>query len=75
VSGSGTMRWRTTHGDKVTVYEASCPHCSTDHLEYRFRVQAANGEIVATGSEGYTRKAAAITAAERHHPRVTEETS
>lgn len=69
-------KWTTNHGDTVTVYEVAKPclreHCAVYHREYRYRVQAANGEIVATGSEGYTRKSAAVTAAERHHPRIGE---
>ena len=71
-----SIKWQTNHGDTVTVYEAakSClrDNCAVLHREYRYRVQAANGEIVATGSEGYTRKTAAIEAAERHHPKVEQ---
>jgi uncharacterized protein YegP (UPF0339 family) len=58
------IKWRTTGGDAVEVYAA------TAHREYRYRVRAANGEIVEQGSEGYTRKAAAVEAAGRHHPQV-----
>lgn len=67
-------KWTTNGGDRVEVYatESRClrTDCTTAHREYRYRVIAANGEIVEQGSEGYTRKAAAIEAAERHHPRV-----
>jgi hypothetical protein len=67
-------KWRTTGGDAVEVYEAPAPclrpECNTAHREYRYRVRAANGEIVEQGSEGYTRKAAAVEAAGRHHPQV-----
>jgi hypothetical protein len=68
------IKWRTTGGDAVEVYAtpARClrTECTTAHREYRYRVRAANGEIVEQGSEGYTRKAAAVEAAGRHHPQV-----
>ena len=57
--------WRTNHGDEVEVYPASDG--------WRYRVTATNGEIVATGSEAYTRRAGAVEAAERHHPPVGDE--
>lgn len=66
-------KWRTNHGDTVEVYAtaAAClrPECTTAHREYRYRIRAANGEIVEHG-EAYSRKADAIEAAGRHHPRV-----
>ena len=68
------IKWPTNGGDVVEVYATPTrclrTECTTAHREYRYRVRAANGEIVEQGSEGYTRKAAAVTAAERHHPRV-----
>lgn len=71
------ITWPTAGGDKVEVYATATTclrtECTIAHREYRYRVRAANGEIVETGSEGYTRKAAAIEAAERHHPRVEAE--
>jgi len=67
-------RWTTTGGDTVEVYESptTClrDDCDVAHREFRYRVTAANGEIVEQWSEGYTRKGAATQAAERHHPRV-----
>lgn len=56
--------WTTVLGDTVEVYETGFGALR----EFRFRVQAANGEIVATGSEGYTRKSAAAEAARRYFP-------
>jgi hypothetical protein len=68
------VKWPTSGGDTVEVYETAITclrdDCAVYHREYRYRVTAANGEIVEQGSEGYTRKAAAVAAAERHHPRV-----
>jgi len=66
-----TVTWTTTHGDTVEVYVSGQPEGHTRDA-YRFRVRAANGEIVATGSEGYTRKAIAVEAALRHHPRLAD---
>jgi hypothetical protein len=56
------VAWATTHGDIVMVWEAR-PE------DWRWHVTAGNHEIGDRG-EGHTRKAAAIEAAERHHPRV-----
>ena len=39
-----------------------------DAGEWRWVKRAANGEIVADSSEGYTRKADALEAARREHP-------
>ena len=67
------MKWLTNHGDTVEIYTgpASClrENCVVAHLEYRYRVVAANGEIVESG-EGYVRRVDAVAAAERHHPRL-----
>jgi uncharacterized protein YegP (UPF0339 family) len=54
------ITWTTTHGDEVEVYEAADGH--------RYRVRAANGEIVEQSSEPYTRWDAARDAAQRHYP-------
>lgn len=54
--------WVTTHGDVVTVWEASPD-------DWRWHVTARNGEVVEHG-EGHTREADAVRAALRHHPRV-----
>jgi uncharacterized protein YegP (UPF0339 family) len=54
------ITWTTTHGDEVEVYESGDGH--------RYRVRAANGEIVEQSSEAYTRWEAARDAAQRHHP-------
>lgn len=56
--------WPTVHGDTVEVYSTG--------TEFRWRVQAANGEIVGQG-EGHTRLSSAVDAAERHHPPVDSE--
>lgn len=74
------VQWFTTHGDRVSVYESHhwvrMEMHSMGHEErvitWRYRIQARNGQIVEAGSEGYTRKSAAIKAARRHHPEVTE---
>lgn len=52
--------WPTEHGDTVEVYE-------TEDREFRWRVQARNGEIVGSG-ESHTSPWTAIEAATRHHP-------
>ena len=70
------MKWLTNHNDTVEVYasDLDCLRegCVVQHREFRYRVVAANGEIVESG-EGYIRKADAVTAAVRHHPRVEVE--
>lgn len=68
------ITWPTLHGDTVEVYESEIGDGTIAHpLEegWRYRVRSANRKIVETGSEGYTRKHAAIKAARRHHPEVT----
>ena len=72
---SPDVEWRTTHGDRVEVYATEVLHDTSPEwlTTWRYRVRAANNRIVETGSEGYTRRAAAITAALRHHPRVEVE--
>jgi hypothetical protein len=68
--------WTTTHGDTVEVYgrwwnELDIVAGTSKRVErFRYRVQARNGEIVEQGSEAYTTAAAAIEAAQRHHPRL-----
>lgn len=62
---SGAEQWATNHGDTVEVYEAPDG--------WRYHVWAGNGEIIEQGSEAYTRRGTAITAAERNHPRVVAE--
>jgi hypothetical protein len=61
--------WTTNHGDSVEVYSTVVESNVGAHLEWRYRVRAANGEIVESG-ESYTRRSAVYEAAERHHPRV-----
>lgn len=56
--------WSTTHGDTVEVYEADDGP--------RYRVKARNGETVEQSSEAYASFAAAVEAAERHHPVLAE---
>lgn len=71
---NGEVTWTTTAGDHVEVYRQplTCYRegCTVQHRAFRYRIQAANGEIVEQGSESYTRRSAAIEAALRHHPRV-----
>ena len=72
--GAEMITWTTSHGDTVEVYQSDDPCRSsgclaTDHASWRYRVRARNQKIVEQGSEGYTRKTAAIQAAKRHHPR------
>lgn len=57
--------WKTTHGDTVEVYEAG-------NGEYRWRIQAGNGEVVEQG-ESHPVPWNAIAAAERHHPPVASD--
>lgn len=77
------ITWQTKHGDTVEVYysptfedvavEDAAGFIDMVEIQkpgWRFRIRAANNKIVEQGSEGYTRKTAAIRAAERHHPRV-----
>ena len=70
------VTWTTQHGDVVEVYRLSrlghydCPESCPD-VTFRWRVRAANNRIVESG-EGHTRRAAAVKAAERHHPRQVE---
>lgn len=68
------ITWQTTYGDTVEVYPSHLETPLTDQdrgiYRWRYRVRAANNKVVETGSEGYTRKTAAIRAALRHHPRV-----
>ena len=63
---SDVKRWETDHGDMVTVWY------DPDGDEYRWRVRAANGEVVGHG-EGHPRQEDAVTAASRHHPPVASE--
>lgn len=63
------ITWTTTHGDTVEVYLSDQPEGHTDDA-WRYRVRAANNKVVEQGSESYTRRRTAVTAAERHHPRV-----
>jgi hypothetical protein len=63
---SVVKNWVTGHGDKVEVWHAP----TLD--EYRWRVRAANGEIVGSG-EGHPELSDAVAAAERHHPPVASE--
>lgn len=56
--------WVTLHGDVVEVF--------TTGSEYRWHVQARNGEIVGQG-EGHPQLSDAVSAAERHHPPVASE--
>jgi hypothetical protein len=61
-------RWTTTHGDVVEVWRVP----RADRVEdWRWHVQARNGEIVEQG-EGYTRKESACAAAKRHHPYILD---
>lgn len=67
------VEWVTTHGDSVEVYGTEIGNGTLQHpLEwgFRYRVRARNGRIVEVGSEGYTRRHAAVKAALRHHPRL-----
>jgi hypothetical protein len=67
------ITWQTTHGDTVEVYESvDLIGPASFDMFWRYRVRAANRKVVEQGSEGYTRRRAAIKAAERHHPRVEE---
>lgn len=67
--------WAATGGDTVEVYviPRDCLRydCDVRHREYRWRVKAANSEVVGSG-EGHTRKQAAVEAALRHHPQVEQ---
>lgn len=58
------ITWPTTHGDVVTVWQGY-------HGKWWWHVTAANHEVGDHG-EGHTRKAAAVEAALRHHPRVDD---
>jgi len=69
-----TVTWTTTHGDTVEVYLTKFEDGTLARLlgpSWRYRVRAANNKIVEWG-ESYTRRRAAVAAAERHHPRVGE---
>ena len=57
--------WSTTHGDRVNVFQ----RLGLRGTKWRYDVTASNGEIVEWG-EAYSRRIDAVTAAERHHPRV-----
>ena len=57
--------WSTTHGDRVSVFQ----RLTVLGTKWRYHVVAANGELVESG-ESYSRRIDAVTAAERHHPRV-----
>jgi hypothetical protein len=57
--------WRTTHGDAVFIFQRSLLR-----TRWYWHVRSAgNWEIVEQG-EGYSSRRDAVTAAERHHPRV-----
>jgi hypothetical protein len=62
-------RWMTNHGDVVTVWYAE--NQQGHPRDWRWHVQARNGEVVGQG-EGHTRKEAAVEAAKRHHPYVLD---
>jgi len=56
--------WTTIGGDRVTVY-------LDGQAEWRWHVQARNGEVVGSG-EAHPDRRDAEAAALRHHPRVEE---
>ena len=56
--------WKLANGDTVEVFRSG--------TQYRWHVQAANGEIVEQG-EGHPSLHGAVEAAERHHPAVASE--
>jgi len=60
------QRWTTAHGDRVTVWQAGA---LGRLIDWRWHVQARNGEIVGQG-EGHPRRRSARIAAMRHHPPV-----
>lgn len=62
------VTWTTSHGDEVEVWRAGRVRADDTDV-WRWRVRAANGEIVGSG-EGHPRVEDAIAAAERHHPRA-----
>lgn len=55
------VAYETEDGDRVTVYR------DAGHL-WRWTRKAPNGRVVADGSEGYSRKDAALRAARRTNP-------
>lgn len=59
----GSLRWTTRYGDVVTVWQAAEIGRPVD---WRWHVQARNGEIVGQG-EGHSRRRIARMAAMRHH--------
>ena len=70
--------WLTTGGDRVEVFSRpvlvrSLLRTRVKGIEWRWHVRAAgNNEIVESG-EGYVRRIDAVAAAERHHPRWSED--
>jgi hypothetical protein len=60
-----TETWPTTKGDHVTLFT----RLTLRGLRWRWHCTAGNGEIVEHG-QSYSRRIDAVTAAERHHPRV-----
>jgi hypothetical protein len=71
MSGESVTSWLTNNGDVVEVYWSREPGAVTEP-RWRYRVRAGNQKIVEQGSEGYTRRHAAVKAARRHHPVVVE---
>jgi hypothetical protein len=62
------LRWTTTHGDVVTIYSRGIGPLR----RWRWRVRAANGEIVGSG-EAHPQIESAVEAARRHHPPLPSE--
>lgn len=60
------------HGHKPVTYAAANDRRVEVYPDggglWRFRVKAANGAIVGTSGEGYSRKDGALRAARREHP-------
>lgn len=65
----GKQTWTTNHGDTVTVWNAAG---LGKLMDWHWRVQARNGEIVG-GGEGHPRRSSAREAAMRHHPPVASD--
>ena len=57
--------WRTTHGDVVSVFTRG-----RLRARWYWHVQSSNNWEIVEQGEGYSRRIDAVTAAERHHPRV-----
>lgn len=70
---SEPITWTTNCGDRVEVYATEVGDGTMQRPlseGFRYRVVARNNRVVETGSEGYYRRAAAVKAAQRHHPVV-----